>query len=119
MSDPLVTVVICPREGHFLTERSLLSVLADDSLPFELIYVDIASPPAIEQAIRAQAAVRPFQVVRHDGWVAPAAARKSAIAGVKTKYVVCLDNDILVDRGCLKKLVACAEETGAGLVCPL
>ncbi|HEY3887267.1 MAG TPA: glycosyltransferase [Caulobacteraceae bacterium] len=119
MSEPLVTVVVSPREGHFMAERSLLSVLADDAIPFDLIYVDFAAPPKTEAAIQAQAAARNFKLVRRDGWMAPSAARKSVLSEVKTKYVAFIDNDTLVERGCLETLVACAEETGAGLVCPL
>ena len=119
MSEPIVTVVISPREGHFMAERSLLSVLADDCIPFDLIYVDYAAPTRTDRAIQAQAAARNFRLVRRDGWMAPAAARKSVLAEVKTPYVVFIDNDTLVERGCLATLVACAEETGAGLVCPL
>ena len=119
MSEPLVTVVISPREGHFMTETSLLSVLADDAIGFDLLYVDIASPPKAARAIQTHAAARNFRVVHHDTWVAPAAARKAVLAEIKTKYVVFVDNDVLVEPGCLKAVVACAEETGAALVCPL
>ncbi len=38
---------------------------------------------------------------------------------ITSKYVAFADNDLVVERGCLAKLIACAEETGAGLVCPL
>lgn len=119
MSQPIVTVVVSPREGHFMAERSLLSLLADDCIPFDLIYVDFAAPPRTEAALQAQAAARNFRLVRREGWMAPSAARKSVLSEVKTKYVIFIDNDTLVERGCLEKLVACAEETGAGLVCPL
>ncbi len=119
MAEPIVTVVVSPREGHFMAEQSLLSLLADDSIAFDLIYVDFAAPPAIAAAIEAQAAARNFRLVRREGWMAPSAARKSVLAEVNTKYVVFIDNDTLVEPGCLAKLVACAEETGAGLVCPL
>ena len=119
MSQPLVTVVISPREGHFMTETSLLSVLADDAIAFDLLYVDIASPPKAAKAIQTHAAARNFKVVRHDDWIAPAAARKAVLPEIKTKYAVFVDNDVLVQPGSLKALVDCAEETGAGLVCPL
>jgi hypothetical protein len=119
MSQPAVTVIVSPREGHFMSERSLLSVLADDELAFELIYIDIASPPDIAQAIRGLAEAHGFTLHRHDDWIAPSLARKQVLGDVKTKYVACVDNDILVERGCLKTLIDCAEETGAGLVCPL
>jgi glycosyltransferase involved in cell wall biosynthesis len=119
MVEPLVTVVITPREGHFMARSSLLSVLADDAMPFDLIYVDFAAPPATEQVIRAEAAARNFKLVQLEGWMPPSAARKSVLPQIKTRYVAFVDNDTLVEPGCLERLVACAEETGAGLVCPL
>jgi GT2 family glycosyltransferase len=119
MAQPLVTVVISPREGHFMTETALLSVLADDEAPFELVYLDIASSAKTAKLIEAHAASRGFKVVRHDEWVPPSAARKAVLPEIATKYVAFADNDLVVERGCLAKLVACAEETGAGLVCPL
>jgi hypothetical protein len=119
MPEPLVTVVISPREGHALAERSLLSVLADNGAAFDLIYLDIASPPKTAMALRTHAAARHFKLVRHDDWIAPSLARKAVLSDISTKYVAFADNDILVERGCLERLLACAEETGAGMVCPL
>jgi GT2 family glycosyltransferase len=119
MLEPLVTVVISPREGHTLTEASLLSVLADDVTAFDLVYLDIASPPKTAMMLQAHAAASNFKLVRHDYWVPPSVARKAALSKINTKYVAFADNDIMVERGCLDKLLACAEETGAGLVCPL
>jgi GT2 family glycosyltransferase len=116
---PLLTVMISPREGHFLTLKSLASVLADDALAFDVVYVDILSPPDVAAAIGAVAAERGFPVIRHDRWIAPAAARKAALSHVKTPYVAFIDNDIFVERGTFKRLVECAEETGAGLVGPI
>ena len=102
-----------------MSEQSLLSVLADDELPFELIYIDIASPPDIAAAIRGHAERIGFTLHRHEGWIPPSLARRQVLGDVKTKYVACVDNDIVVERGCLKTLIDCAEETNAGLVCPL
>jgi len=119
MADPIVTVVISPREGHFLSESSLASVLADDATPFELVYLDIASPPKMQAALEAQAAAHGFRLIRYDDWMAPSRARKAILGEIATPYVAFADNDILVEPGCLAALIACAEETGAGIVCPL
>lgn len=119
MTEAIVTVLVSTREGHSSAEKSLLSVLADDGIPFELIYVDIMPPPAIATKIREHCATRGFKYLPHDQWIAPAAARKLALPHVTTKYVAFVDNDVMPEHGCLAKLVACAEETGAGLVSPL
>ena len=118
MPEPLVTVVISPREGHTLTEASLLSVLADDGAGFDLIYLDIASPPKTAIMLRAHAAASNFKLVRHNDWIAPSLARKAALSEISTKYVAFADNDILVERGCLEKLLACAEEDRGGASLP-
>src|SRR5579872_82507 len=120
-NDPptLLTVMVSPREGHFLTLPSLQSVLADNALAFDLIYIDIQSPPDVAAGIAAIAAERGFPVIRHDRWIEPAAARKAALSTVKTRYVAFIDNDVFVAPGMFKRLVDCAEETGAGLVGPL
>jgi len=113
---PPFTVVVSPREGHLAAVESLVSVLADDVLPFELIYLDIMSPPDVAAAVRRLCAGRGFEVIRFDDWTPPAAARKLAAQRVRTPYVVFVDNDVIVERSCFARLLACAEETGAGLV---
>ncbi|HEY5106215.1 MAG TPA: glycosyltransferase [Caulobacteraceae bacterium] len=119
MIEPLVTIVISARESHWPAEQSLQTVLADDAAPFALIYLDMLSPPAVAQMIQGYAQAHNFKVIRHDQWIAPATARKLALGQVKTRYVAFVDNDVLVERGCLERLVACAEETGAAVVGPL
>lgn len=114
-----LTVVVSPREGHQVAEACLRSVLADDSAPFDLIYLDVQSPPATAVVINALCADRGFQVVRHDAWIPPATARKHAVTRVATPYVLFIDNDVFVEPGAFGRLLACAEETGAGLVGPL
>jgi GT2 family glycosyltransferase len=117
--EPLLTVVVSTREGHALMVASLKSVLADDALPFDLIYIDIMAPPEAAATVQAIGKARGFPVIRHDAWTPPSAARKAALARVETKYVAFVDNDVFVEPGCFARLVACAEETGAGVVAPL
>jgi hypothetical protein len=116
---PILTVMISPREGHGLSEASLSSVLADDSLPFDLVWLDVLTPPATLQAVEALRNEKDFAIVRFEGWIAPAAARKAALERIATPYVLFIDNDVFVEPGAFQRLVACAEETGAGLVAPL
>ena len=118
-SEVRLTVVVSPREGHFAAVAALERVLADDSLPFDLIYADVLAPPDTAARIATLCAARGFTVLRFDDWIAPAMARKAALARVATPYVLFIDNDVMPEPGCLATLVACAEETGAGLVGPL
>jgi hypothetical protein len=97
----------------------LKSVLADDAQPFDLVYVDIQPPKEVAEAIESTCADCGAPFIRHDDWIAPSAARKAALAQVETPYVLFIDNDVLPEPGCIGRLVACAEETGAGVVGPL
>jgi len=116
---PLLTVMVSVREGHSHAEASLRSVLADAAPPFDLIYLDILSPPDTAAAIAALVAAHGGRVIRHDAWIAPATARKQAIGDVRTKYVLFVDNDVLIEPGSFARLIALAEAVGAGVVGPV
>ena len=119
MDSQLVTVVVVPRERFSFTQRSLEHLLAHTEQPFELIYVDGGSPPGVREYLEQQASLRDFRLIRTDHYLVPNAARNLALAQVRTKYVVFLDNDALVSPGWLSKLVDCAESTGAWVVGPV
>ena len=115
----LVTLVIVPRERFSAAKASLESIFRDDDYPFELVYVDGGSPPALARHLREEARKRNFTLIRTDDYLSPNKARNIGLAHVQTKYVVFLDNDVFVTRGWLQKLIECAEQTGADVVSPL
>jgi GT2 family glycosyltransferase len=114
-----VTVVMSPRERFNLAPRSLASLYENTAPPFQLIVVDGGSPPAIRRHLEQQAAARGFRLIRRDYYLSPNEARNLAIAEVRTKYIAFADNDVLYSPSWLATLVACAEDTGAGIVAPL
>ncbi|HEV2063023.1 MAG TPA: glycosyltransferase [Thermoanaerobaculia bacterium] len=118
-AEPLVTLIVVPRERFGVALRSLESIYADTHFPFRLIYVDAGSPPAVSRALAARAQARGFELLRVDPFLAQNEARNLVLLRVQTRYVAFLDNDILVAPGWLEALVRCAEETGADLVGPL
>jgi GT2 family glycosyltransferase len=118
MSDSRVTVAVVPRERFSYTKPSLESIFANTPPGVKLVYVDGGSPPAIRRYLAAQARSRGFDLIRTDHYLSPNQARNRAIARVTTKYVVFVDNDVLVEPGWLEALVDCAEETGASVVGP-
>jgi GT2 family glycosyltransferase len=117
--EPQVTIVVVPRERFSATRKSLESIYEHTDIPFRLVYVDGGSPPRTRQYLRAQAALRGFELVRTDYYLAPNRARNLGLARVTTRYVVFIDNDVVVAPGWLGALVRCAEETGAAIVGPL
>jgi glycosyltransferase involved in cell wall biosynthesis len=107
------------RERHALTEAAIDSVVADAARPFRFIYVDIESPDWLRVALAERAEEWGLEVIRIDEPLWPQQARQRVIDQVTTEYVVFMDNDVQVEPGWLDKLVACADETGAGVVGPL
>jgi GT2 family glycosyltransferase len=119
MSDPVVTIVVSPRERFSFAERSLESVYDHTRELFELIYVDVNSPGRVRRYLEKRARERGFQLISFPYYLTPNEARNEGVKKVKTKYTVFIDNDILVSPGWLGALVGCAEETGAWVVGPL
>lgn len=116
---PLVTIVVSPRERFSYTRESLESLYAHTTLPFHLVYVDGGSPAPVRQYLETQAAQRGFHLIRTDYYLAPNQARNLGLSQVQTPYVLFIDNDVVVTPGWCDRLLRCAEETQAAVVCPL
>jgi glycosyltransferase involved in cell wall biosynthesis len=119
MKELIVTLVVIPRERFSYTAPSLENIYENTNFPFKLIYVDGNSPPKTKQYLKAQSEEKKFELIRIEKFLSPNQARNIGLSHVDTKYVVFIDNDILVKPGWLEKLVECAEETNASLVGPL
>ena len=112
------SIVITQREGFSRSRESLLSVLANTPQPYELIYIDGGSPPEVRDQLRRLSEERGFRLIRYERFLSPNEAREAALPHVSGEYTAFLDNDVLVGEGWLEGLLACAEETGAGVVAP-
>lgn len=107
------------RERFSVAESSLRMLLDATPPPFRLVYVDAGSPPAVRRAIEELQRNHGFEILRHEGFLSPNEARNRGLQAASGRYVVFLDNDVLVSEGWLDGLVTCAEETAAGIVGPL
>ena len=116
---PKVTLVVVPRERFSASARSLESVHLHTPSGLRLIYVDGGSPPDTARYLARQSQAWGFELVRTDRFLSPNEARNLGFARASGRYIVFLDNDLLVTPGWLDALVRCAEETGADLVGPL
>lgn len=125
MNQPKVALIVGPRERFSCTQTSLESIYADTDYPFDLIYVDVCTPKPIRQYLEQQAKQRQFQLLHTDYYVSPTQAKNVGLqyvlnqAKTEYKYVVFIENDVIVKHGWLTKLVECAEATGAAVVGPL
>lgn len=119
MTKPPVTIVVVPRERFSLAMRSLESLFEHTDFPFSMIYIDGGSPDAVRRHLIAQSRRRGFHLIRTDRYLSPNQARNLAIRHVETKYVVFVDNDLVVSPGWLEALHRCAEETKGWVVGPI
>jgi glycosyltransferase involved in cell wall biosynthesis len=119
MNRPEVTIVVAPRERFSGTRLTLETLYRVTPPPFGLVYVDGGAPGPIRGYLRSQAKEKGFTLVRGRPYLSPNRARNLGFQGVDTKYVVFLDNDVVVAPGWLDALLECAEETGAWIVGPL
>ncbi len=123
MDSSLVTVAIVPRERFSFAERSLASVLQHTPPQVPIVYVDGNSPQAVQRSIHALLDQRRNQrnstLVRSEHFLSPNVARNLAAAQTQSKYILFVDNDVLVSPLWIESLVQCAESTGAWAVGPL
>ncbi len=116
---PAATIAFVPREQFGTTQRSLETLYERTKEPFKLICVDGGSPPAIQKYLEQAARTHRFTLLRTDSFLTPNQARNIALERVRTRYVVFVDNDVIVGDRFLSPLIQCAQETGAWVVGPL
>jgi GT2 family glycosyltransferase len=125
MLQPKVALIVGPRERFSSTQASLESIYQDTDYPFDLVYVDVCSPAPVRNYLNEQAEEKQFKLLRSDRYISPTQAKnvglKYLLSSAKDeyKYIVFIENDVLVKPGWLTKLIECAEQTEAAVVGPL
>lgn len=109
MTQPKVTIVVGPRERFSYTQASLDSIYANTDYPFELIFVDVCSPAKIQAYLQKKSQEKSFTIIKTDHYISPNQARNVGLRQVleqnESDYVVFIENDVIVKRGWLTKLV--------------
>lgn len=118
---PRATIVVSLRERWALTEAALDGIVANTPLPYRLVLLDAGAPAWLRDVLAQRAREWNLEVIRCDGatWPQEARARFVAERLPETEFTVFIDNDVDVTPGWLDALLACADETGAGIVGPL
>jgi GT2 family glycosyltransferase len=114
-----VTIIVVPRDHFSDTKESLDSVFAFTPSTCPIIYVDGGSPPSIARYLRKQAEERHFELLRYDHYLTPNQARNIGAKRATSRYIVFIDNDVIVTQEWISPLVDCADATGAAVVGPL
>ena len=118
-SHPRVTIVMTARERHALAEAAIESIVSETNRPYRFIYLDVQSPDWLRESLALRSTDWGLEVIRFDEPLWPQEARNRIANTIDTDYVVFIDNDVQVEDGWLDSLVACADDTGAGIVGPL
>ncbi len=113
------TIVVTPRERFGVAAESLRSIVEYTPEPYELIYIDGASPRKVATEIEEICVDRGFCYQRYENYLVPNHARNLGHRLATTDYVVFVDNDVIVSPGWLEALIGCAAETRADVVAPL
>ena len=116
---PQVTIVVSFRERWRFTADTVESILHHSRGDFALWVLDPGMPAAVRTALRPHVDAGALRIVPIDQGQQPNEWRASIIPQLSSPYVIFIDNDVVVRPGWLDKLIACADETGAGIVCPL
>lgn len=102
MTEPNVTIVVVPRERFSCTQQSLESIYEYTEFPFKLIYVDGNSPHKVRRYLEAKSEEKNFELIRTNYYLSPNHARNIGLSRVDTKYLVFVDNDVIVSPGWLR-----------------
>ena len=119
MTLPLASVVIVPREGFRQAPACLERLFEVTTTPMRLVYVDAGAPRRIARRLEQLIERHGGTLIRAERYVRPTDARNLGFAAVDTRYVVFLDNDVVVTPGWLDALISCADQTGAAFVSPI
>ena len=119
-----VTIIVVPRERFSCARASLDSIVEYTSYPHRLVYLDGNSPQTVKEYLSTQSQKRNFTLLRFEHYLYPNQAKNIGLQhlesiGNRNKYLVFIDNDVIVAPNWLKSLVECAEETKAAVVTPL
>lgn len=107
MEGPLVSFIIGNYDGEEVIGECLEAVLAQDSVPAEVIVVDDASRDASVEVVRGYPRVR---LLVNEGNRGLAVCRNRGLAESRGRYVAFVDNDAVLDPGWLEAMLAAVEE---------
>jgi hypothetical protein len=116
---PRATLVMTARERHSPTVDAIESIVANTTVPYRFLYADSGAPEWLRDILARRSEEWNLEILRFDDDLWPNQIRKRIAPAIETDYVVFIDNDVAVEEGWLERLIACADETGAGVVGPL
>lgn len=113
-ADPVVSILIAAHNRAEYLYQCLESILANTTMPFEVVVVDDASTDAVPTLLTRLANVHTISNPENVGFVPSC---NEAAAAARGRYLMFLNNDVIVTPGWLSPLVDSAErDAGCGAV---
>ncbi len=116
---PLVSVCIPHRNRHYMLDRAIGSILAQDYTNYEIIVVDDGSDQpetlAYLKNLEVDFAARGWSVLKQENRF-PGAARNLAVRHARGDYIFFMDDDNLAKPHELSTFLAVAQKTGASIL---
>src|SRR5437867_10986715 len=99
INDPLVTVVVTPRERYSVVRRTLETIALHTKKIHRLVYVAGGAPPAVREYLAARCEELGYELILRPQFLPPNVARNLGLARATTKYVAFIENDVVVEPG--------------------
>ena len=113
------TIIVAPRERFDRAVASLDSIIEHTDIPFRLVYLEGGASRRTKRELARRCRTHGFVYRDLPSTTTPNNACRIGFAEVDTPWVVFADNDLIVESGWLRALLACGDETGADAVTPL
>ncbi|CAB1073856.1 hypothetical protein D1AOALGA4SA_1975 [Olavius algarvensis Delta 1 endosymbiont] len=119
----LASIVILTHNQIEYTKKCLESIYSHTIEPFELVIVDNGSsdgtPDYLETEVAGRKSGVEVKIIRNRDNLGFAAGNNQGIAAAIGEYIILLNNDVVVTRGWLRRLIGCADQNpGNGVVGP-
>jgi len=119
MSEPVVTIVVVPRDRFSSVEASTRSIIANTpGVAFKIAFLDFGYAAATKRALATICVDVPMEIV-DCGRSIPMDGFRDYLPRVTTKYTCWVDNDTFVTEGCIARLIKSAEEEEMRAILPL
>lgn len=115
----LATIIITPRERYAIAARNLESIYRNTPKHYPVISVLGGATPSVSQHLSALCAAYGYELILKPEFLTPNEARNIGIAKATTRYIIFIENDVVVEENWIDALIQCAEEENADCVSPL
>jgi hypothetical protein len=119
MSEPVVTIVVVPRDRFSSVESCTRSIIENTrDVPFRIAFLDFGYAASTRRALEQLCADIPMDWV-DCGRSIPMDGFRDYLPRVTTPFTCWVDNDTFVTEGCIARLVRSAREEGMRAILPL